>query len=184
MVKSPVIQHGLPLVLAILLVAGCAAPQAPFSPTATPLSCPTAPACISTSAAFQVEAKFPISTDITITFNPGNQCSLEGADIVYTGTTRRSLDYDLVVNDRSNEMYYVAISTLAEGKTLADLQAQPESEIEPPSFVNVLVVNFVHGGDALHTTLSITQGPLYVSCFIWSQGVSVRIADLGPIEVR
>ncbi len=109
---------------------------------------------------------------------------MEGTDVLYKGTSGTLFDYDLVINDLSNDFYYMAIVTLAEGKTLADLQALPEAETEPPPFVNVLIVNFVHGGDVSHNKLNITQGPLYIVCFVESQGVATRTAELGPIEVR
>ncbi len=36
-------------VLAVMLVAGCTASQATISPTMSPLTCPTAPACAPTA---------------------------------------------------------------------------------------------------------------------------------------
>ncbi len=115
--------------------------------------------------------------DLIISFNPDKQCMVKGVQSTYTGW----LDYDLVVNDQANDAYYLAIYTLDEGKTLADVQAIPEANVDLPAFVNLLAMNFVQAGNLSHNLVHIASGPLYVSCYVVSQGVPVRIADLGPI---
>ncbi len=169
------------LMLAVILAAGCANTQPSASPITSPLTCPTASVCSTAAAVAPVEEKFPTETDITITFTPGNQCTLEGLDSIYSGSL---LDYDLIVHDQSNEAYMVSILTLAEGKTLADLQAVPVTQRSVSPFINILAANFVHGGDASHNVVKVTEGPLYVSCYVVNQGALLRIAIPGSIEVK
>lgn len=136
-------------------------------------------ACLMTAAMVTTEEKFDYDVDIKITIDPGDRCSIEGVDSINSGV----LQYDLVVNNQAHEVYYFVLSTMDEGKTLADLQALPASYIDLPSYANIVLANYVHQGDFSHHMVTVTKGPLYISCFVIDRGVAKRIADLGPIAV-
>ena len=183
------------IVLLMLVIAGCTTPKADPCPTTPPLSCPTTAIQSCPTAAVQScpTAMAPVSADHsdmwdtlsglaqnTITFSPGNKCSLEGVKSVNAGV----LTYEIVVTSLEHQNYYLAIYTINPGYTFADLQALPETKTDPPSFIHLVSVDHVlPGSDSIHSLGNINEGPLYFSCMAYGPNYDKRFADLGPVEV-
>jgi FKBP-type peptidyl-prolyl cis-trans isomerase FkpA len=115
----------------------------------------------------------------TITFSPGNKCSLEGAKSVNPG----AFTYEIVVNSQEHQNYYLGIYTINPGYTFADMEALSDSLTDPPTFVKIVAVDHeLPGSDSFHTIM-IDEGPLYFSCLAYDPNYDKRFADLGPVEV-
>jgi hypothetical protein len=182
---------GIMLVMVLLLNA-CAAPKVDACSTTAPQSCPTtvAQSCPTAQACPIELVKVPITenvmtsqlteqSDVTITFDPGNKCSLEGTDWIVPGL----FQYDFVVNDTTYQTYYVAIVTLGEGKKLADLQALPDTYYAQPGFTDIVQMDFENPGSFSHHTIKIDKGPLYFACFVAGPNEPLRINEFGPLNV-
>ena len=184
---------GFTLVLLVLVTAACtptsAATPCPTSdllscPTAAAQVCPTAPDC-STS-----EEKAPKSegvwfslldlyTEIEITFEPGEKCSLSETRSHLGGLLR----YHVKVNDQEHAAYAVIIQTVDEGKTLADLEAYPKTATSKPSWSHTVQEFFGTPDSNSYHSIKISEGPFYISCFVEGNNGPERIADFGPIEI-
>lgn len=182
----------------VLLLSACTAPQAQVCPTAEPLSCPTAAkASCPTSAPFACPTASALvpraenawykslemvsaGPNITITFDPGDKCSLSGDTWIIAG----GLSYEIMVNDQAHQNYMVGIVTLDEGKTLKDLQAIPNTETYgAPEFAHIVAEDIVNPGSYSMHTLRVSDGPLFVTCLVVHTDIPKKIADLGPIDV-
>jgi hypothetical protein len=178
--------RGITLVLILFMVAGCAAPKATPVPTTAIQSCPTAAIQSCPTTVAQVSANdggmwdaLRMDTQNTITFSPGNKCSLEGVKSTNAG----GFTYEIVVTSLEHQNYYLAIYTINPGNTFADVQALPDSNTNPPSFIHLVSIDHVlPGSDSIHTIM-IDKGPLYFSCMAYDPTYDKRFADLGPVEV-
>ena len=179
--------RGITLVLMLFMVAGCAAPKATTVPTTAIQSCPTAAIQPCPTAVAQASADHGTMWDTlrrltsnTITFSPGNKCSLEGAKSVNAG----DLIYEIVVTSEEHQNYYLAMYTINPGYTFADVQALPDTNTDPPPFIQLISVDHVlSGSDSIHSLGNINEGPLYFSCMAHDATYDKRLADLGPVEV-
>jgi FKBP-type peptidyl-prolyl cis-trans isomerase FkpA len=64
------------------------------------------------------------------------------------------------------------------------MQALPDTNTDPPSFIHLVSVDHVlPGSDSIHTLGNINEGPLYFSCMAYGPNYDKRFADLGPVEV-
>ena len=172
--------------LALLVVAACAPQTSTLIPTTAIQSCPTAAIQSCPTATVQVTIDHGSmwddlrgATNNTITFSPGNKCSLGGAKSINAG----GFTYEIVVTSQEHQNYYLAIYTINPGKTFADVQALPDSYTDPPPFIQLVSVDHVlPGSDSIHTIM-IDEGSLYFSCMAHDQNYDKRFADLGPVEV-
>ena len=173
-------------VLLMLVVTGCTTPKATPVPTTAMQSCPTAAIQSCPTAVEQVSADHGGMWDAlrgdaqnTITFSPGNKCSLEGVKSTNAG----GFTYEIVVTSLEHQNYYLAIYTINPGNTFADVQALPDTNTDPPSFIHLVSVDHIlPGSDSIHTIM-IDKGPLYFSCMAHDPTYDKRFADLGPVEV-
>jgi hypothetical protein len=169
--------RGIILVLVMLLTA-CAAPKATPCPTTVPQSCPTAVAQVSTDNNYVYKA-LRSYTNNTITFSPGNKCSLEGAKSINAS----GFTYEIVVTSQEHQAYLLAIYTIKPGNTFADIQAIPNTNTDLPTFVDPLAFDHVLPGSAAVHTIMIDKGPLYFTRIAHGLTSDLRLADLGPLEV-
>ena len=171
------ITRGFMLVLVVLLTA-CATPTATPCPTSKPQSCPTAVTQVSTDNNYVYKA-LRSYTNNTITFSPGNKCSLEGAKSINAG----GFTYEIVVTSQEYQAYLLAIYTINPGNTLADIQALPNTNTDLPSFITPIAFDHILSGSAAIHTIMIDKGPLYFTCIAHRATSDIRLADLGPVEV-
>jgi hypothetical protein len=179
--------RGITLVLILFMLAGCAAPKATPVPTTVIQSCPTAADQSCPTAVAQASAEHGTMWDTlrgvtnnTITFSPGNKCSLGSAKSVNAG----DLTYEILVTSLEHQNYYLAIYTINPGHTFADIQALPDTNTDPPSFIHLVSIDHVlPGSDSIHSLGNVNEGPLYFSCMAHDPNYDKRFADLGPVEV-
>ncbi len=120
-------------------------------------------------------------SSLMVTFSDGNKCSLEGAASVKAG----SLLYEIYVDAQERPTYWLALVTLDEGKTLADLEAIPEDVISQPDFAQLIVATFEGRGSHSTILANVEEGPLYFVCFAGDRyGVGRKIGALGPVAVE
>jgi len=195
------IGRSLALILVMLIAAGCTAGGADLSatiapqvcptaqpqscPTSQPQSCPTTPACPATAAKIPVGEQTWASllagaSAITITFDPGEKCSVDTSSILSHGMHY----YNIKVKDQAHATYAVLFQTLDEGKTLADLQAYSKTAQEAPSWDTTFRENYVGPGSNSFYNEDFPVGQVYISCFISTQTGILRILDYGPVEIK
>src|SRR4030066_2012391 len=116
--------HGIMLMLVVLLTA-CAAPTATPCPTNAPQSCPTAMVQPPpTPNAWRPGYTGGIPTNVIITFDPGNKCSMKVISPIsgsYFSPLWNQLTYDIVVNDQTYQNYLVWAYSVDPGTTQAQL---------------------------------------------------------------
>ncbi len=179
---------GLILFLAMLVVAGCATPQATPGLTSAAQGCPTAPACPTPIAAqlSSIEKSWKSSLDnatsIIITFDVGDKCSVD----IPSGHTlfHGMLYYNIKVNDQARSIHAVVFQTLDEGKTLQDLQAYPKTATSAPSWVTKFLENYVNAGTNSYFAENFSAGQIYISCFVAPETGFSRVLDYGPLEIK
>ena len=174
------------VVLAVLVIAGCAASAAPTTapcPTSAPQSCPTAAAqTMPEISGFRWSVAG--SANAIITFGPGDKCSMQVVNQVKEG---EGLALDVVANDHAYQNYIVFISYLDSGKTLEDLKNYTDP-INPPSWLHIM-------GAVLATPMSRTaymdaetidaaRGPIYFTCQVEGPVARKFIDQLGPLEIK
>jgi hypothetical protein len=168
-------------VLAMLVVSGCAPPQATPCPTREPQSCPTASAQTLPKMSGWRSLIDGIANAI-VTFEPGDKCSMK---IISSVTT--VLRFDVVANDNAYQNYVVWLQTLDPGKTLEDLK-QLTDPINPPSWLHIKgVVVTTPLSRAYYADVEkfdATQGPIYLTCQVEGPGARKFIDHLGPLEVK
>lgn len=189
--------RGIILILVVFLTA-CAAPTATPSPTTAPLSCPTTvPQSCPTAAAqapptqnaWRLGYTGGIPTNVIITFDPGDKCSMKvitPISVSYFSPLWNVLSYDIVVNDQTYQNYVVWILTVDPGKTLADLEAVPPTSTgNPPSWVKLIIGDIVYPMTRTfhYGSVDITEGPLYFTCMVQGPGGLRTIGQLGSLEV-
>ncbi len=203
MKHKPVLIRSLTIVLAMMILVGCAGSEAELSatiapqvcptakpqscPSSAPVTCPTAQACASTGAAQIPSAEKTWSSilysasEIYITFDPGEKCMVNMApSLLHSG----KLYYNIKVNDQAHATYAVIFQTLDEGKTLADLQAYPKTASTEPSWDTVFGENYVGPGSNSYYAEEFSKGQVYISCFVSSGTGILRILDYGPVEIK
>jgi hypothetical protein len=187
-------------ILAMLVVSGCAPPQATPCPTSEPQSCPTAiaqtcptaePQSCPTAAAQAVPGRsgfrgqVAVETNAVITFDPGDKCSMRVLNQVIK---EDGLLIEVVANDNAYQDYIVWIHYLDPGKTLEDLKTQATDPITPPSFLHILgavlaspMSRTTYAGQI---TIDAEQGPIYFTCQVYGPGPRKNIDQLGPLEIK
>jgi hypothetical protein len=93
------------------------------------------------------------------------------------------LQMNIDVNDDVRQNYYVAITTLKPGDTIADLQAVPSSDVNLPSFVHLVLIDFELTNSHTHEKVYVDNGPLDFSCMVTGPGQPKGVAHFGPVEV-
>lgn len=117
-----------------------------------------------------------------ITFESSDKCVLEQLK----PTATNELYYEVVVNDQKYENYSVVVETLAEGKTLKDLQdfrGNPENPI-PPFFVNLEAGAIVNPMSRTFAFAHLPTGPIYFTCIIQGPDKQRSIENLGPLVIN
>ncbi len=177
------------VLIAVLGVTACATPKTGSVPTPAVQSCPTtSPLSCPTSA---VKAN-PLTNawrwggnssnvNVIITFNPGDQCSMDIINPIEGGAMR----YEIVTNDQTYQNYVIWTVTLAPGKTIEDLKAAPRDPYNPPSFVSSLVNGNIVSPMSRAWIFSLpdtTKGPFYFGCMVQGPQDIKIIGYLGPVE--
>ena len=183
--------HGIMLVLVVLLTA-CATPTATPCPTNAPQSCPTTAMVQAppTPNAWRPGYTGGIPTNVIITFDPGDKCSMKVITPIsasYFSPLWNQLSYDIVVNDQTYQNYVVWAYSVDPGTTQAQLDATPTSDMtmNPPSWINLIQGAIVYPmSRTFHTgAVDITEGPLYFTCMVQGPDALKFIGFLGPLEV-
>lgn len=171
--------RGIMLVLTILLSA-CTASTATPCPTSEPQACPTSEQQ-TLPALDSWRYEWSKAAHVVITFNPGDQCSMETVNTVIEPW----LNYEIVVNDKTYQNYGVTVETLMQGYSIKDLEAWPYGIDTPPPYINVIRMNAVNpmsrtisGGE-----IDTSKGPFYFTCYIEGPDELRIIGNLGPVEV-
>ena len=181
---------GIMLVLVVLLTA-CAATTTTPSPTTAAQSCPTAMVqAPPTSNAWRSGYTGGIPTNVIITFDPGDKCSMKVITPIsasYFNPLWNQLSYDIVVNDQTYQNYVVWVYSADPGTTQAEMDATtPDPSLgEPPSWMNIITGNIIYPmSRTFHSSeIDITEGPLYFTCLGQGPDKLRWIGDLGPLEV-
>jgi hypothetical protein len=111
--------------------------------------------------------------DITVTM-VGGTCKLEGTKQVYPDTFRIAL----VGGDLSVEFYGLAVVSLADGKTLADLEGAGPAQ---PPWVRMLTDFNTAPGQRTVQSVTVDANPVFLVCF--TSPPEKAIGRLGPIEI-
>jgi len=192
-----ILTRGIALIVVMLVVTGCATPQADPSPTSAPQSCPTSElqSCPTTAAQAVPEMNAwrwgytgNIPTNIVITFDPGDKCSMEVVNpinVSYFNKSWNQLTYDIVINDQTYQNYLVWAYSVDPGTTQAQMDAPPTSAMNPPSWINLIQGTIVYPMTrTFHTgAVDVTEGPLYFTCMVQGPDALKIIGGLGPVEV-
>ncbi len=171
-------------VMAMLVVSGCAPPQAAPCPTSESQSCPTTTAqAVPRRSGFRVQVASMVNA--VITFEPGDKCSMQALNQV---VKEDGLLIEVVADDNAYQDYIVWIHYLDPGKTLEDLKTQATDPIKPPSFLHiigaVLATPMSRTTYAGQITIDADQGPIYFTCQVYGPGPRKMIDHLGPLEIR
>lgn len=194
-----ILTRGIALIMVMLVVTGCATPQAAPCPTAIPQSCPTIASQSCPTAAAQALPETNawrwgytggIPLNVVITFDPGDKCSMEVVNPLagsYFNSLWNQLSYDIVVNDQTYQNYIVFVYSADPGTTQAEMDAPgPDPSLgEPPSWMNIITGDVIYPMTrTFHTSaIDITEGPLYFTCLAQGPDKLKVIGDLGPLEV-
>jgi hypothetical protein len=164
--------RGFMLVMVVLLTA-CAAPKA----------------TLPTPNAWRSDYTGGIPTNVTITFDPGDKCSMKVITPIsgsYFSSLWNQLSYDIVVNDQTYQNYVVWVYSADPGTTQAEMDATPKSEtMNPPSWINLIQGAIVYPMSRTfhYGAVDITEGPLYFTCMVQGPDALKFIGFLGPLEV-
>jgi len=202
-----IMTRGIALIMVMLVVTGCATPQADSCPTAIPQSCPTiasqscptaeSQACPTAAAQAVPEMSAwrwgytgGIPLNVIITIEPGDKCSMEIIYPIagsYFNPLWNQLSYDIVVNDQSYENYVIFVYSVDPGTTQAQMDAPgPDPSLgSPPSWMNIITGDVIYPMTrTFHTSaIDISEGPLYFTCLAQGPGKLKIIGDLGPLNV-
>jgi hypothetical protein len=179
------------LIVVMVLVTGCATPTATPCPTNEPQSCPTAAAkALPEVNTWRWSYTGGIPTNVIITFDPGDKCSMEVINPIatsYFNTLWNQVSYEIVVNDQTYENYVVFVYSVDPGTTQEQMDAPgPDPSLgEPPSWVNIITGDVIYPMTrTFHTSaIDITEGPLYFTCLAQGPDKLKIIGGLGPLEV-
>jgi hypothetical protein len=169
------------ILLVAILISACTASAATPCPTSESQPCPTTEQ--QTLPALDKWRWGMSNTDtVVITFNPGDQCSMEMVNTI----TGHEMSYEIVVNDETYQNYIIVVETLMPDYSIKDLKAWPKYSVDtPPPYVhiiNAIVVNPMSrtwSGSEIDTS----EGPLYFTCFVEGPDEFKIIGNLGPVEV-
>jgi hypothetical protein len=133
--------------------------------------------CAPLAAPAPIQSSLPEATltpaDITVTMI-GGTCKLEGAQQVYPDT----FSIALVGGDQSVAVYSLALVSLAEGKTLADLQGPGTAQ---PPWVRLLTDFSTAPGQRTVQSVKVDANPVFLVCF--TSPPDKAVGALGPIEI-
>lgn len=118
------------------------------------------------------------TNSLTVTFHE-NKCSYRGPTSVDSGKIRVTMVVDKKAHDAG-----LVVLTLAEGKTIADLQALPPNANQPLWSHRVgEAAHHVHPGERYSFDFTTDTGPIYLVCFA-GPSPDLGIGAIGPIEVK
>lgn len=179
------IKSSIALILAMVVLAGCAAATADqptaACPTSAPLSCPTASAQVMPKLDTWV-SHYREYTNLRITFDPGDKCSM---DILHP-PPKGVLSYEIIVNDQTYEHYVVSAVTLNEGKTLKDLEDASKAVkgiVSPPSFSQLRTIDAVSPRSWTIHFVDMPESPIYLVCIVEGPVEQQVIEAFGPVEI-
>lgn len=172
--------------ISILVLAGCAAPAvAPTAapcPTNAPQACPTAALAVPTPDAWR-KTYTTDYVNVRITFDPGKKCSLD----ILQPPRASEFAYEVVVNDAAFTNYMVGAVTLAEGKTLKDLEKYGQSTkgiVPPPSYASIKLLDVVPPMSSTWHAAVVPIGDLYFICFIEGPDPQQAFEEFGPVKIN
>lgn len=185
-----ILKSWIAILLAALVLAGCASTKTDPCPTSAPCptaqACPTAQVCPAAAGQATLQQSAWRKTvgslaNLVITIDSGDKCTLEvkhplSSDILF---------YEIVVNDQAYQNYLVGIETLTAGKTLEDLKALPQYMSGEPNWVSIDLENVVDPMSRTFAKGSVdpVKGPLYITCAVEDPTSLKIIGHLGPVEV-
>jgi hypothetical protein len=152
-------------------------------------ACAAPKATLPTPNAWRSEYTGGIPTNIIITFEPGDKCSMEVVNpinVSYFSKSWNQLTYDIVVNDQMYQNYIVWVGSVDPGTTQAQMNAvNPTNTNSPPSWLNLIIGDIVYPmTKTFHSSaVDITEGPLYFTCMVQDPDALRIIRNLGPLEV-
>ncbi len=178
---------GIVVLLAAMVLAGCASAKADPSPTCAPSptqaaqTCPTPVAQLPVTNAWWNQ-NLGDYVNFVITIESGNKCRLD----VIKPIVSSNWGYELVVNDNTYHNYMVSVMTLVGAATDADLQewtqANPNSQELPP-FVNLRLYDAVNPMTNTFHGESLTEGPIYLTCLAQGPSDQIVLGSFGPIDL-
>lgn len=185
------VHRAITLLLVTLVLAGCATPAtAPAAlptaapcPTSAPQSCPTAAAlAVPTPDAWR-KTYTTEYVNVRITFDPGKKCSLD----ILKPTHSPEFAYEVIVNDAAFTNYMVGAVTLAEGKTLKDLEKYDQSAkgiVPPPSYATIKLLDVVPPMSSTWHGATLPVGDVYFICFIEGPDPQQPFEEFGPVKIQ
>lgn len=105
----------------------------------------------------------------------GDTCAYSGPERIPAG--RIAIDWTV---DKAHDRYGLAVATLAQGKTFADLDAWLSTD--PPSWLQLVTFAEATSGSHRTVTANVEEGPIYMVCF--TAPPDKKMGTLGPIEVE
>ena len=123
------------------------------------------------------------STDAEIVFEPGDKCTMTIFEETVMGFA-----YTILVKDDTYDNYMVAIGTLDEGYTIADLNAYPNDRAyAQPDFLRLISFHVVDPGSTtfLGDSVQIEEGgDYYITCQVQGEDGWKIIGHQGPIHIK
>jgi inosine-uridine nucleoside N-ribohydrolase len=104
----------------------------------------------------------------------GDQCTYSGPKEIAAGQI--AIDWNV---DEAHAYYGLAVVTLDEGKTFADLDRWPSTD--PPSWLQIVTFRETTAGNHSTVTARVRGGPIYIVCF--TRPPDKKMGTLGPIGV-
>jgi len=185
-----ILTRGIAVIVVMLVVTGCATPQVDPCPTTAPQACPTVAAqAMPKVNAWRWGYTGGIPTNVIITFDPSDKCSMEVVNpinVSYFSKSWNQVSYEIVVNDQTYENYVVWVYSVDPGTTQAQIDAvDPNDTSSPPSWANLIQGTIVYPmSRTFHTgAVDITEGPLYFTCMVQGPDALRIIGDLEPLNV-
>jgi len=163
MKHSRVIRIAVCLILAAQIIAGCVTSKTTQVPSVT-----APPTLVSLNG---TPSDVPA---ITITFSKNDKCSIEGASTVTSPFT-----FKWVVSSQNHDQYALAIVSMKQGKTLADLQAWPSTD--PPDWLNV-GMDF-RADPASQQIVKAYSGLDYIYFVCFYREPETKFGAVGPVQV-
>jgi len=168
------------ILLVAILISACTASAATPCPTSESQPCPTVEQQTLT-ALDTWRWGWSNEAHVVITINPGDQCSMEMVNTIIEPW----LNYEIVVNDKTYQNYFIVVETLLPEYSIKDLEAWPYPADTPPPYINFIGGTIVNpmsrtlaGGE-----IDISKGPLYFTCLVEGPDTLKVIGNLGPVEV-
>ncbi len=177
------------LIVVVLVVTACSAPQEVSNPTSAALACPTSAAQYCPTPAAQAMPEInnwrlvvARNAQAIITFDNNDNASMQlGA----TFTENGGLAIDVVANDNAYLNYVVWIVTLDSGKTIDDLKKWT-NPVTPAAWIHIIgAVVTTPMSRALYadlTPIKADNGPIYFVLQVEGPGARKFIDHFGPLE--